>query len=144
MSRRKRTSSALVKASTEGTISVPVEESVIDEVYNKIRGLQRDATLDLAINMGKIIVETFYEGRLDAWRTHGQKEVSLRKLAERFEEEESGISAAGIYRAVAIYELDQRLNVSARKQLSVTHVRAVLGLPPADQKRLLDLAEQKG
>jgi hypothetical protein len=121
-----------------------VDDQLISSVYEEIRSLQRDATIELAVKMGELIVKRFYGGRLDAWREHGPKESSLRKLASRFEDDESGMSAAGIYRVVAIYELDQRLGVSSRKQLTVTHIRAVLGLPPAEQKKLLEQAESKG
>jgi hypothetical protein len=121
-----------------------VDDQLIASVYEEIRTLQRDATIELAVKMGELIAKRFYGGRLDAWREHGPKESSLRKLAAKFEDDESGMSAAGIYRVVAIYELDQRLNVSSRKQLTVTHIRAVLGLPAAEQKRLLDQAEAKG
>jgi chaperonin cofactor prefoldin len=121
-----------------------VDDRLISSVYEEIRSLQRDATIELAVKMGELIVKRFYGGRLEAWREHGPKESSLRKLAAKFEDDESGMSAAGIYRVVAIYELDQRLDVSSRKRLTVTHIRAVLGLPPAEQKRLLDQAEAKG
>jgi hypothetical protein len=120
-----------------------VDDKLISAVYEEIRALQRDATIELAVKMGELIVKSFYGGKLDAWREHGAKESSLRKLAAKFEDDESGMSVAGIYRVVAIYELDQRLGVSARKHLTVTHLRAVLGLPPAEQKRLLDQAENR-
>jgi len=137
---------ALAKAPAEGEVLEPgstVPDKVVDEVYTKIVGMQRDATVDLAVEMGKLIVDTFYQGDFQGWREHGNKEASLRKLAARFEndEESTGMSAAGIYRVVAIYELDKRLNVSARKHLTVTHIRSVIGLPPAEQKRLIDEAE---
>jgi hypothetical protein len=135
---------ALPPEPQETALEPVVDDELITEVYEEIRSLQRDATIELAVKMGELIVERFYGGRLDAWREHGQKESSLRKLAAKFEDDESGMSAAGIYRVVAIYELDQRLGVSARKQLTVTHIRAVIGLPQAEQKRLLDQAEAKG
>jgi hypothetical protein len=126
----------------EGALQPVVDDNVIASVYEEIRSLQRDATIDLAVKMGELIVKRFYGGRLDAWREHGPKESSLRKLAAKFEDDESGMSAAGIYRVVAIYELDQRLSVSSRKQLTVTHIRAVLGLPLAEQERLQEASSQ--
>jgi hypothetical protein len=135
---------ALPPEPQETALAPVVDDKLITEVYEEIRTLQRDATIELAVKMGELIVKRFYGGRLDAWREHGPKESSLRKLAAKFEDDEAGMSAAGIYRVVAIFELDQRLNVSSRKQLTVTHIRAVLGLPAAEQKRLLDQAEAKG
>jgi hypothetical protein len=106
--------------------------------------MQRDATVDLAVRMGELIVKRFYRGKLDAYRQHGQREASLRKLARRFEDEDgTGVSAAGIYRAVAFYELDRRLGLTDRKHLTVTHIRALIGLPAADQEALLAAADEQ-
>jgi len=121
-----------------------VSDEAIDEAYEELRQVQRDATLTLAIKMGQIIVTRLYGGSLEAWRRHGPKESSLRKLAKKFEADGSGTSASTLSRAVGIYDLEQRVGVSARKQLTVTHVRAVLGLPEDQQEKLLDKAEATG
>jgi len=135
-------------ARTEGEVlelETAVTDDVIERVYQDIVGLQRDATVALAVKMGKLIVENFYEGDLVHWRKHGKREVSLRKLAAKFESEDesSGMSAAGIFRVVAIYELDKRLDVSARKHLTATHIRSVIGLPASEQRRLLEESEKE-
>jgi hypothetical protein len=54
-----------------------------------------------------------------------------------------GMLAAGIHRVVAIYELNHCLSVSPRKRLTVTHIRAGLGQPLAEQKCLLEQTEAK-
>jgi hypothetical protein len=125
-------------------LEAAASDEVVDEVYTELRAMQREATVDLAVRMGELIVKRFYRGKLEAIREHGQREASLRKLARRFEDEDgTGMSAAGIYRAVAFYELDQRLGITERKHLTVTHIRALIGLPEADQESLLTLADER-
>ena len=53
------------------------------------------------------------------------------------------MSASTLYPPVAIYGLCQELGVSTWKHLSVSHLRAVLGLPLDQQRKLLTLAEAK-
>jgi hypothetical protein len=121
-----------------------VSDELVDQVHAEIRAMQREATVDLAVRMGELIVKRFYRGKLEAFREHGPREASLRKLARRFEDDDgTGLSAAGIYRAVAFYELDRRLGITERKHLTVTHIRALLGLPEADQESLLALTDER-
>jgi hypothetical protein len=54
-----------------------------------------------------------------------------------------GTSASALYRAVAVYELDQRLGVAARKHLTFNRIRAVIGLSDAEQEKLLQQAEDE-
>lgn len=148
-SRKKRdqaeiaTTESSADASEGILLPAAVGEDVVTEVFDELCAMQRAATVELAVQMGKLIVDRFYGGKFDAWREHGAKETSLRKLADRFENTEGGLSAAGIYRVIAIYELEERHHVSARKQLTVTHVRAVIGLPEKEQGQLLDEAEKR-
>lgn len=128
----------------EGGPEGPVPDRVIDEVYRGILRLHRDATIELAVQMGRLIIEGFFGGRFEPWREHGPKETSLRRLAARFDTGDApGLSATGIHRVISIYEMEHRLQVSVRKHLTLTHVRAVIGLPPDDQSRLLAAAEAK-
>lgn len=123
-----------------------VPDDVIDSVYNTLRSMARDASLGLYIDMGKVIVTKFYGGDLATWRDRGQKDASFRKLAARFDRDEDapeGTSAAGLYRAVSIYIMDKQWGVSDRKHLTMTHVRALIGLPDMQQKRLLAAAEKE-
>lgn len=125
-------------------IPAGVADSVIDEVVRELNELSRAATLDLTTKIGEVIVARFYGGAVDAWRTRGDKDASFRKLAARAESGELHVSASGLYRSVAIYELCQRFDVSVRKHLGVTHLRTVLGLPEVQQQRLLTAANDKG
>lgn len=121
-----------------------VPDAVLDALVADLRTLQRDATLDLALAMGELIVERIYAGDLAAWRDRGVKDASFRKLSKRLEDAEiPGLSAAGLSRAVGVWELEQRVGLTRRPQLNVSHARAVLGLQDAQQERLLGMAEAK-
>lgn len=120
---------------------VPASEYVIDEFVETLRGLCSTATLALALRVGRLVVDTFYEGDLALWRACGKGHPSLRCLAKR---QDLPMSAPRLYRCVAIYELSQRLpRVSTWKHLGSSHVRIVLGLPENEQEPLLELAELK-
>lgn len=120
-----------------------ITDSVIDEVVAELNGLSRSATLELTLGIGRIVVARFYGGDLGVLRERAEKDASLRKLASRAESGELHMSASGLYRAIAIYELTSRLGVSTWKHLGVSHLRAVLGLPPAQQQKLLGTAEDE-
>ena len=126
---------------TAELVDPALPDEVLKAVAEKIRTLHRGATLDLAMNIGQIIVDDIFGGDLEAWRAKGAKDASLRKLAA---DPDLGVSHATLHRFAAVYELTQRLGVSTWKHLGVSHLRAVLGLPEKEQKRLIDKAEAKG
>lgn len=117
-----------------------VDERVLDEVVRQLNEMQRGAAFDLALRMGKLIVDRFYGGSLAAWRAHATREVSVRKLARRCGQD-LAVTATSLFRAIALYELSDRLGVSTWKHLSVSHLRTVLGLPEEEQRRLLAEAD---
>src|SRR6185503_6018147 len=88
--------------------------------------------------------EKFFGGNLTDWRTRGPGDASIRKLADKFRAGRiRGFSASNLSRFVSVVEIDARVGVSTWKHLGVTHVRTVLTLPEADQKRLLARAEEQ-
>lgn len=103
--------------------------------------LTRVATLEFALGVGKVVVETLYEGDLSAWRSRARKDHALRALAAS---PELPLSASALYRALAIYELSRR-NVQGTgwRHLGVSHLRTVLGLSSEAQNRLLATAESE-
>ena len=130
-----------VEASDAGDLlPPPVSDEVLDEVATKIRALQREATLELALGIGKIIIEDLYRGDVEAWRDRGAKDTSFRRLVAR---EDLGISRASLQRSVAIYHLCETLGVSTWRHLGVSHLRAVFGLDKKVQERLLAKADDK-
>jgi len=110
----------------------------IERAAARINEIVGVTSLKLALSVGGIVVEDLYGGELDRWRERGPKEWSLRQLAN---EPSLSISASALYRAMAIYELRLRMHDHPMwEALSVCHIRAVLGLPEHEQRRLLDLA----
>jgi hypothetical protein len=61
MGRRSRSVPAVVERRA-GAARAGVSDEVVDRVYAELRKLQREATVDLAIRMGELVVKRFYEG----------------------------------------------------------------------------------
>jgi len=118
--------------------SPPSCEQRIALATTRIRDLVGGARLQLALTIGRIVVEEIYDGDLMSWRQRGPKDASLRHLAA---DPRLTISASALYRAIGIYELKIRYaDHPMWKMLTACHLRAVLGLPASEQTRLLDLA----
>ena len=125
-------------------LPAPVSDAVIDQTIAQLDQAWRDGATDTALQLGRIIVENLYEADLRAWRARGPKDSSFRVLAARLaEREERGPSPSLLARACGLWELDQRLGVSALKHLTASHGFAVLGLPHEQQARLLQQADRE-
>lgn len=150
---RKRTSNAEadlpVQRAAEGElVAAPVADEVIDTVVEELNDLVRRSGVEAALAIGGIVIDRIYNGDLETWRSHGAKESSFRKLSQHCKDVDGGdgrlqLSAATLYRSVAITILCRQLGVSGWKHLGVTHLRAVLGLPLEQQRKLLTAAEEK-
>ncbi len=130
------------------TIPAPaiVEASAIDELVERavreLNAICRDSTLQFAFAIGEFLVQRFYSGNLDAWRSRDPtKSDSLRKLARH---PDLAMSPGTLYRSVAMYELAQRLELRNYQRVSTTHFRLVLPLVPREQARLLRATEEAG
>ncbi len=102
--------------------------------------LAKDASVEHAVEIGRLVIEELYNGDLSTWRSRGPKAHSLRDLARR---SELPISSSALYRSIALYELRERLGGIepwSQAGLGISHLRLVLGLPADDQRRLLDRA----
>jgi hypothetical protein len=112
----------------------------IERAAARINETSGETGLQHALTIGRVVIEEVYEGGLSGWRQRGTRDTSLRRLAA---DPRLTISASALYRAIALYELKVRLADHPMWQgLTVCHIRAVLGLPEAEQLRLLDLAIQ--
>lgn len=119
-------------------------DDVVESLARELVTLYRGTTLDLALEIGRRVVDRLYGGDLAIWRERGHKDTSFRALAARAEALGArGLSASTLQQSVAILDLELRVGVSGRPQLSVSHVRAVLGLPPDRQESLLGAAEAR-
>lgn len=104
-----------------------------------IGNLSRKATMDFALDVGRIVVAELYNGDLSEWRRRGKKARSLRVLARH---PSLCISATTLYRSLALFELYSRLSPVAWehivKHVGVSHLRVILSAPPETQGELLE------
>lgn len=113
----------------------------VDAFLDKLRRICGQATIELALRVGFLVVESFYGGDVTRWRRRTRHHPSLKRLAKR---NDLPLSLPQLYRCVAIYEISLDLpTFSTWKYLSVSHVRAVLGLPREAQQTLLSRAEEE-
>lgn len=117
-------------------------EQRVGHAIKELQGLARGASLSFALAVGRIVIDTLYDGDLSAWRSRERKDYALRALAAR---SDLPVSASALYRALAVYELSRRAgeHTMSSAHLGLSHLRAVLGLPPELQQRLLKLAEEE-
>jgi hypothetical protein len=120
----------------------PVAEEVLDSIVHELNDIYRASTMEIHLRIGRLIVTKLYGGDTTAWRKHGAKETSFQKLAHRTDRDLL-VSASSLYRAVALYELTERVGISSWKYLGVSHLRTVFGLPDPEQRRLLVLADRE-
>ena len=95
------------------------------------------SALEFYLAVGQMVIHGIFGGNLAAWRTRGARDLSFRKLARLTQ-----VSASRLYRSTAIYEMSCRMDVR-RWGLTVSHLRAVIGLSHTDQHRLLTLARRE-
>lgn len=116
----------------------PHADPRLERTTTRIRDLVAGTHLQMALSIGRIVVEEIYDGDLKSWRRRGPKDPSLRRLAA---DPRLTISASALYRALGIFELKVRFaDHPMWDMLTACHLRAVLGLPESEQCRLLDLA----
>ncbi|NJK31532.1 MAG: hypothetical protein HC927_03400 [Deltaproteobacteria bacterium] len=113
-------------------------EDRVDRAVLRLGALIGGTSLTLALAIGRVVIEELYSGDLSRWRLRGPKDHSLRRLAT---DPRLTISASALYRAIGIYELKVRLpDHPLWEQLTICHLRAVLGLPEDEQTQLLERA----
>jgi hypothetical protein len=116
-------------------------EQVLDRLAEELNSVCRTATLDLSFKIGRLIVDTLYEGNIRVWAKDGARRSSYRKLAARGD---LLVSPSALCRAVGVYVLCERFGGSNRwKHLSSSHLQELLPLDEASQDRLLLRAEQE-
>lgn len=113
----------------------------VEQAAAEIRHVARVSTLRMALDVGEIIFQRIFGGDLELMQQRGAKYASFQVLAARAD---VGISKSGLWRCASIYELSRRVPaLNASQHLGVSHVRAVLGLPPEAQEVLLLRAERE-
>lgn len=123
----------------QGPVAGGVPDKILEHVILQLSGLCRDAALNFALGVGRVVITSLYSGNLDHWRSRApNKERSLRKLANH---PDLPMSPGALYRSLAIYELCERLGIQAWKHISTTHLRLVLPIQRDEQASLLRAAE---
>jgi hypothetical protein len=121
--------------------TLPSSDLRIERTTLRIRDLIGGTHLQVALAIGRIVIEEVFDGDLTRWRQRGPKDPSLRQLAA---DPRLTISASALYRSLGIYELKVRLaDHPMWERLTACHLRAVLGLPESEQSRLLDQATRE-
>lgn len=122
------------------SLPTPSTEQVAATVQ-RLCALQEKARLELAIEVGRIVVEDIYVGDLEQLRSRDRKMHSLRALAAH---PDLPFSATTLHNSVGIYELTERLGgVHAREHLTATHYRLALAVPEEQQLEVLDSANEQ-
>jgi len=108
----------------------------------RLGAVRRGASLGFALDVGRIVIDTLYGGDLSAWRRRERKDTALRALSRQ---RDLPLSTSALYRALALYELSRRGEGTGVgfERLHVSHLRAVLGLSPEVQDRLLTAADRE-
>lgn len=115
------------------------ERREVETVLCELTALVREATVDLSLKVGRLVIERFFGGDALNWRQ--QKQHSLRQLARH---PELPMSASALRRCVGLYELTQRVgDLRCFPQLGTSHFRAVLGLDSQLQRTLLTKANEQ-
>jgi len=119
-----------------------VPDTVVDEVADEVASLIRRSELRCAFEVGRLVTERFFGGDLTALHRPGPKAEAVARLAEQLRGRGVG-SVAALHVCIGVYEtLAPMGDISARKGLTKTHVRAVLPLPLEDRIPLLLEAER--
>jgi len=118
-----------------------VPDQLIAEVAKKIRSMQYRAGLQLARDIGHLVLDKFYGGDIKRLRQkRGLKDVSLRRLARH---PDLPMSASALCQAISIFEVLERCgSVYTWKHIGPCHVRVVVPLPSGAQQTLLQRAEE--
>ena len=121
-----------------------VPDATIDALVRDLRALHRGAALDFSLEVARLLVDRLYAGDLEVWKQRGPKDGSFRKLAAKLDPLDiPGLSSGSLARAIYVLELDTRVGIVSRPQLTLSHALAVAGLPEAEQERMLGEAEAR-
>ena len=136
------TSHELVKpepATANANKMSPEEQTAIDDAIEYINSLHAKATIDLARRLGRYILDTFYDGDVDAYQSPQVKHSSLRKLGA-----DPRLKVTGGYtflsRCVGVAILFPSLPEGVRESLGWSEYTELL--PVRDDKLRLRLARR--
>lgn len=105
-----------------------------------LRRNQKARGLESALTVGGAILDGWFDGDLDAWRS-GQGDVTLRALAR---DPTIALSSSTLYRYVAITALCRKMGRTRFDHLGTSHLWQVLPLPMDEQIDLVSRADAGG
>ena len=112
----------------------------VNALVTELEQLKERRTIQLAYEMGRLITARIYGSDPSGFRVKGQHYSLYRQLVTH---PRIAVSAATVWRALGVYELCLKMpGILDWEPLRLGHVYAVLGLPYADQQRLLSMAAQ--
>ena len=128
----RQVSKALVKLHSVGPGGTRVHlQPDLDQLVERINGIVTRKGLETAIEIGRLVLEEFYEGDIEVYRSRGRKDVGLRALAER---EDLMLSASRLCRFVEIYGQLVDLPPHVARALPVSHHIQLLRIPDRAEK----------
>jgi hypothetical protein len=111
----------------------------VEGLVTELRRLYVGAGVELAVNMGRLIIERLFCGDLERWRSRGRKDISFRKLEKH---PDLPFRASTLSRAVAIYMLSKRRgDLMDFRHVRPSHLHEIARLTEEDQDNLLAKAE---
>ncbi|HTE51775.1 MAG TPA: hypothetical protein VK698_13065 [Kofleriaceae bacterium] len=115
--------------------------SKLDQIVGELTIVCRERSFDRCVRAGRLVIDDLYRGDLDLWRRKTTKTLAFRQLAKH---PRLPLSASELYRCVATYEIVTRFDTMIRwPRLTISHVRAVIGLEAELQQELLQRAHEK-
>ncbi|HEY3446707.1 MAG TPA: hypothetical protein VGK67_10105 [Myxococcales bacterium] len=118
-----------------------VSNEVIRRIVGRLSKVQRDSRFAEIFDTFNVILEELFDGDVNVYRSRGERDPSIRKVAEQ---EDLPIAGSTLYLYMRLGELSERLGgVAQYPNLDPTHLREVLGLPTEQQKALLRQANDE-
>ena len=124
-------------------MGAPKFEDRVRKLASELESLREQDRLGAVYRAGELVAEALFGGEPSARqsRRRGKGDSLFRKL-EDYPDLDLPISRAELYRAVRVYELCRRVpSVLTSKVLTLSHVVAVLSVPPEQQAELLEQAD---
>lgn len=113
----------------------------LDRLIDELDVIIQQRSFDRCLRAGRLVIDGLYGGDLGLWRRKTTKTLAFRQLAKH---PRLPLSAAELYRCVATYEVVTRLETVARwPNLTISHIRTVIGLEPTRQEDLLERAHAR-
>ena len=112
-----------------------LDEELLDQAVRELNRLVDKKGLRLALEVGRYVIDAFFEGDYGAFREQGKKYLTFRQLGMR---EDLLLSYSSIYHYVAVTEQVGRLPDELALELTLSHHKILL--PVKDSQAEIDLA----